>query len=85
MCYTGLQEIILADGVYLSIGIKNVTQRGVSFVPTVLELDLQDVGSVGRILRVLGHHVQVSWGMLLKNTHTHTFSLFQTSFRLGGR
>lgn len=49
-----------------------------SFVPTVLELDLQDIGAVGGILRVLGHQVQVSWSMFLKKkkkaTQIHSIS-----------
>lgn len=62
---------------------STVTARGVWFVPTVLELNLQDVGSIGRLFRVLGHHVQVSWSVLLKNTDllcfTHLFFSSNTS------
>lgn len=52
---------------------SNSGRRGVLFVPTVLELNLQDVGSVGRIFRVLGHQVQVSRSVLLK-TQIHSIS-----------
>lgn len=44
------------------------------YVRTVLELNLQDIGGIGRIFWVLGHHVQVGGSMLLKNTHIHSIS-----------
>lgn len=60
---------------YRDYTVKSNSKRwDVSFVPTVLELNLQDVGSIGRIFRVLGHHVQVSWSMLLKNTQIDSIS-----------
>lgn len=52
----------------------NSKRWDLSFVPTVLELNLQNVGGIGRIFGVLGHHVQVSWSMLLKNTQIHCVS-----------
>lgn len=45
---------------------------------TVFELQLQYIRGVWRIFRVLGHQVQVSWSMALKEKHRHSLSLFQT-------
>lgn len=56
MCYTGKQEIILPDGVYLSIGIKNQTQRG-----EMSRLYRPFLNSISRTSAVLGE----SWGFLV--------------------
>lgn len=44
------------------------------YVRTFFELNFQDIGGIGRIFRVLGHHVQVGGSVLLKNTHIHSIS-----------